>query len=913
MSSVTGSAAHLSRQSSGDQSHLSQPSFPRAHRDSQYAVSKAMLQGQVRGDAAAKAKMLVQFLYRRFREQGWLESDPLAESNTVAGLVLLGDSEQEELSKRYTCQPHNMDSTILGLASRLHLGAVAVVSSDITSYVFSELQDAVNEVTLRPHNITVPVVANMAALARQDSGITRRDFCCLLRQERMIIVWAQSGEDIMAHIADVESKLMGSIWGVALPETPSRLPTEFKSHSGTPQAGRPRNTMSRPGSVYTGVDEKDLAVVDDIDLGAEDEESLEAPSRPFLLTHSVMVGLAMGLLVVIEALSIRLIVIQVRALGKSALPRLGLLATLPVFMWFTLFFVIVVIGTLFQIFGPITDVRQGNSHFYSSRAPDKRRHPDMVWPHITIQMPVYKEGLKGVIIPTLNSVLAAIRHYENLGGTASIYVCEDGMQASKPEVAEMRQQFYQANGIGWCARPAHGNDGFVRAGKFKKASNMNYCLSFSLRVEDELLQLLKQKSDAENRPQEDFTIEEEEVLYQQALETALAQDGGKTMAAGNVRMGEIILIIDCDTRVPVDCLSLGALEMEESPEVAIIQHASGVMQVINTVFENAITYFTDLVYLLIRFSVGSGDCAPFVGHNAFLRWKAIQSVSFMENGEEKFWSENHVSEDFDMSLRLQTAGFIVRLATYDHGEFKEGVSLTAFDELLRWEKYSYGCSELIFHPVYQWIYKGPFTELFVRFLFSNMKYSAKFTILGYIGTYYAIGAALPLSVVNYFLTGWIPDQLDHSYLPSFDMLCGTLFVFLVASPITFAWYRHRLGQKNLFWALVEAFTWMPFFLIFFGGLSWHISYALLAHMFVLPIEWSSTAKELESTGFFVGIESVLKQFKYVIFFMLVLTAGIIYLAVGAPDGWQISGFTSILPLSLQIVGHLGLPIFTILF
>lgn len=117
----------------------------------------------------------------------------------------------------------------------------------------------------------------------------------------------------------------------------------------------------------------------------------------------------------------------------------------------------------------------------------------------------------------------------------------------------------------------------------------------------------------------------------------------------------------------------------------------------------------------------------------------------------------------------------------------------------------------IFHPAYQWIYRGPFTELFRRFLWSNMKISAKFTILGYIGTYYAIGASLPLSMVNYFLTGWIADTLDHSYLPSWDMLCGTLFIFLLVSPITFAWYRHRLGDKNLFWALLESFKWMPFF------------------------------------------------------------------------------------------------------
>jgi hypothetical protein len=46
-----------------------------------------------------------------------------------------------------------------------------------------------------------------------------------------------------------------------------------------------------------------------------------------------------------------------------------------------------------------------------------------------------------------------------------------------------------------------------------------------------------------------------------------------------------------------------------------------------------------------------------------------------------------VSEDFDMSLRLQMAKFIVRLATYHNGGFKEGVSLTVYDEPTRWEKY----------------------------------------------------------------------------------------------------------------------------------------------------------------------------------------------------------------------------------
>ena len=57
-----------------------------------------------------------------------------------------------------------------------------------------------------------------------------------------------------------------------------------------------------------------------------------------------------------------------------------------------------------------------------------------------------------------------------------------------------------------------------------------------------------------------------------------------------------------------------------SPEVAIVQHSTGVMQVTWDFFENGITFFTNMVYTTIRFSIGAGEVAPFVGHNAFLRW-----------------------------------------------------------------------------------------------------------------------------------------------------------------------------------------------------------------------------------------------------------------------------------------------------
>ena len=53
--------------------------------------------------------------------------------------------------------------------------------------------------------------------------------------------------------------------------------------------------------------------------------------------------------------------------------------------------------------------------------------------------------------------------------------------------------FYANHGIGWVARPKHDDSspsGFKRAGRFKKASNMNYALALSLKAEKHLAELL---------------------------------------------------------------------------------------------------------------------------------------------------------------------------------------------------------------------------------------------------------------------------------------------------------------------------------------------------------------------------------------------------------------------------------------
>lgn len=65
-------------------------------------------------------------------------------------------------------------------------------------------------------------------------------------------------------------------------------------------------------------------------------------------------------------------------------------------------------------------------------------------------------------------------------------------------------------------------------------------------------------------------------------------------------------------------------------------------------------FFTTTIYNAIMLSVSGGDISPLVGHNAFLRWEYMKQCAFQsEDGQTKYWSDAHVSEDFDIAIRFQ--------------------------------------------------------------------------------------------------------------------------------------------------------------------------------------------------------------------------------------------------------------------
>jgi len=120
--------------------------------------------------------------------------------------------------------------------------------------------------------------------------------------------------------------------------------------------------------------------------------------------------------------------------------------------------------------------------------------------------------------------------------------------------------------------------------------------------------------------------------------------------------------------------------------------------------------------------------------------------------------------------------------------------------------------------------------------------------------------------------------------------------------------RYRIGEKSLLSGLLQNFSWIPLLTVFLGGVSMHVSQALLSHMFGIDMTWGATAKEVENITFFQEIPRVIKRFKFTFAICIFWTAMLIFMAWFAPHFWRIDLLIAVFPMSLVTFSHFMMPI-----
>lgn len=337
-------------------------------------------------------------------------------------------------------------------------------------------------------------------------------------------------------------------------------------------------------------------------------------------------------------------------------------------------------------------------------------HPDSVDLRlgVTVQVPVYTESFT-VLRTTLDRAGEAIELYNTASPVgANLVVSDDALmvwadndldgfvrQAVAKPAAERtatehkvleRIEYYRTHRLGFVARPKPmpGLPATQRRGLFKKGSNLNH----TLRLSEAVKKLQKIKG-----------IDTETALRQVWALPAYAY----THAEGDIRIRELILLLDKDSLTPREALVLTVPEFVRDPTLAYTQHKAHPSNAEANYFSRITGCFTRVLYeLSIPAKVLQGAMVPFMGHNGFIRTAALSALGG--------WHEGRVAEDFDFALQVNARGYHGKYITSPDQAFGEQVTRTYTEEAGKYRRYAFGMVEMVFHPLAAWGAQGLFAQ-----------------------------------------------------------------------------------------------------------------------------------------------------------------------------------------------------------
>jgi len=111
----------------------------------------------------------------------------------------------------YSSEPPSMDHNLYKVLQSLNCKCAFTMSSEITSALLDQISPFQTEISIQPRGIKIDIVRSLSHLATGKTLVTKKSYMCILREERVVLVWNDSVEGILTHGQEVEGLLVGIV------------------------------------------------------------------------------------------------------------------------------------------------------------------------------------------------------------------------------------------------------------------------------------------------------------------------------------------------------------------------------------------------------------------------------------------------------------------------------------------------------------------------------------------------------------------------------------------------------------------------------------------------------------------------------------------------------------------------------
>ena len=85
------------------------------------------------------------------------------------------------------------------------------MSSELTVALIDQISPFQTEIQVHPRGIKIIIAQSLAELVSGHTKVSKKSYVCILREEKVVLVWNDSVEGILTHGTDVEGILVGIV------------------------------------------------------------------------------------------------------------------------------------------------------------------------------------------------------------------------------------------------------------------------------------------------------------------------------------------------------------------------------------------------------------------------------------------------------------------------------------------------------------------------------------------------------------------------------------------------------------------------------------------------------------------------------------------------------------------------------
>lgn len=165
---------------------------------------------------------MVKYLYNLISANSWLGADLTSRATSISEGASRPHSLHTGVLLRqshgtYVTQPAVVNPELIAAVQKINVEVAFTMTTEITRLIFDTINSEQTDFVL-PDGSQYQVVDSLWAIATSASSEFKRfQYTCLVRRERLVLIWHDDVQQILQHAGDVERNLLSLVCDAIAP------------------------------------------------------------------------------------------------------------------------------------------------------------------------------------------------------------------------------------------------------------------------------------------------------------------------------------------------------------------------------------------------------------------------------------------------------------------------------------------------------------------------------------------------------------------------------------------------------------------------------------------------------------------------------------------------------------------------